>query len=57
MLRLGVQAGRPAAEDANRVKIARLNEIDRRALRDALRVARRLQQRVELDYLRCIHLG
>lgn len=52
VLRLGVQAGRPAAENANRIKIARLNEIDRRALRDALRVARRLQQRVELDYLR-----
>jgi CBS domain-containing protein len=29
-----------------------LNDLDRRLLRDALRVARSLQQRVELDWVR-----
>jgi CBS domain-containing protein len=29
-----------------------LNDLDRRLLRDALRVARTLQQRVELDWVR-----
>jgi CBS domain-containing protein len=32
--------------------VASLNGIDRRVLRETLRVARRLQQRVELDYMR-----
>ncbi|MEN9631404.1 MAG: hypothetical protein RJA10_4632 [Pseudomonadota bacterium] len=52
LMRLGVQAAGAAAAQANRVELATLNEIDRRVLRETLRVARRLQQRLELDYLR-----
>jgi CBS domain-containing protein len=32
--------------------VAALNDIDRRVLKESLRVARRLQQRIELDYAR-----
>ncbi len=35
---------------ANRIDPSRLNEIDRRMLKEALRQARRLQSRLELDY-------
>ena len=52
LMRLGVQAGGAAPAQANRIELASLNEIDRRVLRETLRVARRLQQRLELDYLR-----
>ena len=52
LLRLGVQAGGAAPGQANRVEVATLNGIDRRVLRETLRVARQLQQRLELDYLR-----
>ncbi|MFO1325869.1 MAG: DUF294 nucleotidyltransferase-like domain-containing protein [Rubrivivax sp.] len=52
LMRLGVQAGGAAPARANVVEVAQLNAIDRRVLRETLRVARRLQQRVELDYLR-----
>ncbi|MFP5464364.1 MAG: DUF294 nucleotidyltransferase-like domain-containing protein [Gammaproteobacteria bacterium] len=52
LMRLGVQAGEAAAVHANRIELSALNEIDRRVLRETLRVARRLQQRLELDYLR-----
>ena len=52
LMRLGVQAAGAAPALANRVELASLNEIDRRVLRETLRVARRLQQRLELDYLR-----
>lgn len=52
LLRLGVQAAGAAPSLANRIEVASLNEIDRRVLRETLRVARRLQQRLELDYLR-----
>ena len=52
LLRLGVQVGGAAPEHANRMEVATLNQIDRRVLRETLRVARRLQQRLELDYLR-----
>mgnify|MGYP001000080545 CR=1 FL=1 len=59
LLRLGVQVGQgdsqgqPAGgEHPNRCEIATLNDIDRRVLRETLRVARRLQQRIELDYAR-----
>ena len=52
LLRLGVQAGGAAAGAANRVEVAQLNAIDRRVLRETLRAARGLQQRVELDYMR-----
>ena len=52
LMRLGVQAARAAPGQANEVEVASLNDIDRRVLRETLRAARRLQQRVELDYLR-----
>jgi CBS domain-containing protein len=32
--------------------VAALNDIDRRMLKESLRIARRLQQRMELDYQR-----
>jgi len=44
---LGVSAAQP-----NLIRVDALNFIDRRVLKESLRVARRLQQRVELDYLR-----
>ena len=54
MLRLRVQVGRAAqpapAEQANLVDVATLGPIDRRILKESLRVARTLQQRLELDY-------
>jgi CBS domain-containing protein len=37
---------------ANRVDVATLNDIDRRMLKEAVRVAKRLQQRLQLDFLR-----
>jgi CBS domain-containing protein len=59
MLRLQVQLDRErrSAVDApdgnpNLVDVAALNEIDRRVLKESLRVARRLQQRIEMDYRR-----
>jgi CBS domain-containing protein len=59
MLRLQVQldgARRHAVDAAdgnpNLVDVAALNDIDRRVLKESLRVARRLQQRIELDYAR-----
>ena len=45
-----VQKGQVLAEPGNRVEVAKLNDIDRRVLREALHAARRLQQRIELDY-------
>jgi CBS domain-containing protein len=56
MLRLRVQlapaAAPPDPKNANRVDVAALNDIDRRMLKEAVRVARRLQQRLEMDFLR-----
>jgi CBS domain-containing protein len=53
-LRLRVQMERPddRLENANRVDPRQLDPIDRRMLKEALHVARALQQRLELDYLR-----
>lgn len=52
-LRLRVQLGADTAPaEPNRVDVAALNEIDRRMLKEAVRIARRLQQRIELDYRR-----
>jgi CBS domain-containing protein len=45
------QGGRSAAEDlANRIDPASLNAFEQAALKEALRLARRLQGRVELDF-------
>jgi len=59
LLRLQVQLARErgAAADAadanpNQVDVDSLNDIDRRVLKESLRIARRLQQRIELDYAR-----
>ena len=56
-LRLRVQIAQPdnapqAAPAANLVDVAALNDIDRRMLREALRAAKQLQQRLKLDYER-----
>lgn len=54
MLRLRAQMAEPGAapDRVNRVEPAALNDIDRRMLKESLRVARRLQQALELDYPR-----
>jgi CBS domain-containing protein len=59
MLRLQVQLARDRREavdasdgNPNLVDVAALNDIDRRVLKESLRVARRLQQRIQMDYLR-----
>ncbi len=54
VLRLRVQLTRPdaAPEQANLVELSTLNDIDRRMLKESFRVARRLQQKMELDYQR-----
>ncbi len=55
MLRLRVQLeglGPAGAGNPNLIRMDALNYIDRRILRESLRVARRLQQRIELDYIR-----
>ena len=59
LLRLQVQLDAGSREavgapdgNANLVDVAALNDIDRRILKESLRIARRLQQRMELDYQR-----
>lgn len=59
LLRLQVQLSRdrpPAVNSSdgnpNLIDVAALNDIDRRVLRESLRIARRLQQRIQMDYLR-----
>ncbi|HYD74483.1 DUF294 nucleotidyltransferase-like domain-containing protein [Ramlibacter sp.] len=53
MLRLRVQLGeRGTADEPNRVRLQDLNDVDRRILKESLRMARRLQQRMRLDYER-----
>lgn len=51
-LRLRVQTEQPDAEQPNALDVAALNDIDRLVLREALRIARQMQQRLELDYRR-----
>jgi len=58
MLRLRVQLGQGTVgaenaqvDAANRVDVATLNDIDRRVLKEAVRVSRRLQQRLQMDFL------
>lgn len=54
MLRLQTQAaaGDSVPDAPNLVDVGSLNDIDRRMLKEALRVAQRLQQRMALDYQR-----
>lgn len=53
LLRLRVQLeGRPPQGEPNRIEVAQLNDIDRRILKECLRTARMLQQRLQLDYER-----
>ncbi len=64
MLRLRVQLQRQApsetdslrpivqADQPNLLDVGSLNELDRRLLKETLRVAKQLQQRMELDYMR-----
>jgi CBS domain-containing protein len=57
MLRLQLQLGQRGAapgpaDNPNRIDVKQLNDIDRRLLKEALRAARSLQQRLELDYQR-----
>ncbi len=52
-LRLRVQLeGTAPPQQPNHLRVARLNDIDRRILRESFRVARSLQQRLQLDYAR-----
>ena len=53
MLRLHIQLGGTApADQPNHLAVATLNDIDRRILKETFRVARSLQQRLQLDYER-----
>ena len=53
MMRLQIQLQADVApEKANRIALDRLNDIDRRILKETFRVARSLQQGLELDYQR-----
>jgi len=53
MLRLQIQLqGAALAEQPNHIEVASLNDIDRRILKETFRVARTLQQRLQLDYER-----
>lgn len=53
MMRLQIQLEEMVPpEQANRIVLDRLNDIDRRILKETFRVARSLQQRLELDYQR-----
>ncbi|MGS5088758.1 DUF294 nucleotidyltransferase-like domain-containing protein [Hydrogenophaga sp. A37] len=53
MLRLRAQLdGSTVGDNPNRIGVDALNDIDRRILRETLRVVRSLQQRVQLDYQR-----
>jgi CBS domain-containing protein len=53
MLRLRVQLeGGGAQDEPNSIALSSLNDIDRRILKESLRVARSLQQRLQLDYER-----
>ena len=57
MLRLQLQLGHRGAvpgrdDNPNRIDVRRLNDIDRRLLKESLRSARALQQRLQMDYQR-----
>jgi len=50
MLRLQVQMADTPLESANLVELKALNNIDRHMLKESLRMARQLMQKIELDY-------
>lgn len=53
LLRLRVQLeGGPPQAEPNRIEVGQLNDIDRRILKECLRAARLLQERLRLDYER-----
>ena len=53
ILRLRIQLDhQPLTDSPNKIVVASLNDIDRRILRESFRVARQLQQRLQLDYQR-----
>ena len=53
MLRLRIQLESDTAQTApNEILVAALNDIDRRILRESIKVAYRIQQRLQLDYER-----
>jgi CBS domain-containing protein len=53
MLRLRVQLDSETAQASpNEILVAALNDIDRRILRESIKVAHRIQQRLQLDYER-----
>ena len=53
LLRLHAQLdGTTVGDTPNRIDVGSLNDIDRRILKETLRVLRTLQQRVRLDYER-----
>jgi CBS domain-containing protein len=51
-LRLRVQLETPTVDEPNRIRIDALSDLDRRMLKESLRLARQLQQRLRLDYER-----
>jgi CBS domain-containing protein len=51
-LRLRVQLETPTVDEPNRIRVDALSDLDRRMLKESLRVARQLQQRLRLDYER-----
>ena len=53
MQRLVVQLeDRMVGDNPNAIDVSELNDIDRRVLKESLRMIRSLQQRLELDYRR-----
>lgn len=53
LLRLNIQLeGTAPVDQPNHLRVAALNDIDRRILKEAFRVARSLQERLQLDYER-----
>ena len=42
----------PDSIEANLIELDSLNDLDRKLLKETMRIARQLQQRIELDYSR-----
>jgi CBS domain-containing protein len=52
MLRLRVQVQAVDGPATNRIDVESLDDIDRQLLKEAMKVGRRLQQRLSMDWLR-----